>query len=87
MRILVVDDEVDIRRILRLLLQNAGNEVIEAEDGAVAVSVLREDRSIDLCIMDVMMPVMSGIEATAEIRKFSSVPIIFLTARSMSAPL
>ena len=85
MRILVTDDEIDIRRILKLLLENNGYEVIEAADGKEAVGILKEDRSVDLCIMDVMMPGMSGVDATAEIRRFSSVPILFLTARSMNS--
>lgn len=85
MKILVTDDETDIRRILRLLLENNGYEVIEAADGKDAVRILKDDRSVDLCIMDVMMPEMSGVDATAEIRRFSSVPILFLTARSMNS--
>ena len=65
MRILIVDDEADIRRILRILLEKAKYEVIEAQDGLSAIECVRNDRSIDLCIMDVMMPNMTGIEATA----------------------
>lgn len=82
MKILVVDDEREIRQVLRLLLSNAGYEVMEAENGKAAVDTLRANRDIDLCIMDVMMPIMSGTEAASEIRKFSAVPILFLTARS-----
>lgn len=85
MRILVVDDEPDIRNILRLLLVNAGHEVKEATDGFGAVEAVREDQGIDLCIMDVMMPVLSGVEATAKIRTFSTVPILFLTAKSLES--
>lgn len=84
MRILIVDDEADIRRILRILLEKAKYEVIEAQDGLAAIECLRNDRSIDLCIMDVMMPNMSGIEATSVIRGFSSVPVLFLTAKSLA---
>lgn len=83
MKILVADDEKEIRLILRLLLEGRGYEVCEVGDGAAAVKAIEEDRSIDLCLMDVMMPSMSGIEATAKIRRISSVPILFLTARSM----
>ncbi|MBQ9084951.1 MAG: response regulator transcription factor [Clostridia bacterium] len=83
MRVLVVDDEADIRQILSILLGNAGYDTIEAQDGLTAVDMLREDRSIDLCIMDIMMPNMSGVDATAAIRKFSSVPVLFLTAKSL----
>ena len=85
MKILVTDDEQEIRKVLRLLLEERGYTVCEAADGAYAVSALREDSSIDLCIMDVMMPNMSGIEATKEIRTFSTVPILFLTARSLDS--
>jgi len=85
MRILVVDDEAEIRQVLRLLLQNAGYEVEEAEDGERAISLLREDRGFDLCIMDVMMPVMDGICAVGRIRRFSAVPVLFLTARSFDS--
>ena len=83
MRILVVDDELEIRRVLRLLLENAGYEVSEASCGAEALDILREDGAFDLCIMDVMMPGMSGIDTTAALRRFSAVPVLFLTARSM----
>ena len=84
MRILIVDDEADIRRILRILLDKAKYEVIEAQDGASAIECVRNDRSIDLCIMDVMMPNMNGIEATSVIRSFSPVPVLFLTAKDLA---
>ena len=83
MRILIVDDEAEIRKILGILLENSGYEVLMAQDGLAAVSTLKTDDKIDLCIMDVMMPRMDGIEALAEIRKFSSIPVLFLTARSL----
>ena len=85
MRILIVDDEIEIRKVLRLLLENAGYEITEAADGAHAVEVLMEDPGIDLCIMDIMMPVMSGVEATKKIREFSTIPVLFLTARSLES--
>ena len=83
MRILVVDDELEIRKVLRLLLEKASHTVLEAANGAEAVDILRVDTAVDLCIMDVMMPKMTGIEATATIRTFSAVPILFLTAKSL----
>lgn len=83
MHILVADDEQDIRRVLRLLLTNAGHEVTEASDGEKAVEAIRADSSVDLCIMDIMMPRMNGVDATAQIRKFSTVPVLFLTAKSL----
>ena len=85
MRILVADDEKEIRKILRLVLEKAGYEVVEAQDGEAAARYLRQDRAVDLCIMDIMMPKLSGVEATAEIRRFSSVPVLFLTARSLDS--
>ncbi|MBQ8321099.1 MAG: response regulator transcription factor [Clostridia bacterium] len=85
MKILVVDDEIEIRNILRLLLENAGHSVIEAPDGESAINAVREDKTVDLCIMDIMMPVMNGVAATAGIRKFSAVPILFLTAKSLDS--
>ncbi len=85
MKILIVDDEIEIRKVLRLLLENAGYEIVEASDGAKAVEALLEDPAIDLCIMDIMMPVMSGIEATKKIREFSTIPVLFLTAKSLES--
>ena len=85
MKILVVDDELEIRKVLRLLLGGAGYEVIEASDGFMAVNTVREDSGIDLCIMDIMMPNMNGIEATGKIREFSAVPVLFLTAKSLDS--
>ena len=85
MKILVVDDEREIRNILRLLLESADYEVSEASDGVAAVDAVRSDGGIDLCIMDVMMPRISGIEATKRIREFSPVPILFLTAKSLDS--
>lgn len=83
MRILIADDEAEIRKILTILLENSGYEVVSASDGLSAVMTLRGDSEIDLCIMDVMMPRMDGIRACEEIRRFSSIPILFLTARSL----
>jgi len=83
MKILVVDDEYEIRNVLRLLFENQGYTVIEAGNGADAVLKMREMKDVDLCVMDIMMPQMSGIEATSEIRKFSNVPVLFLTAKSL----
>ena len=52
MRILIVDDEAEIRKILHILLENSGYEVLEASDGLAAVAALKTDDKIDLCIMD-----------------------------------
>ena len=83
MKILVVDDEKEIRTVVRLLLENKGYEILEAPDGAAAVEAVRADREIDLVIMDIMMPKMSGLRAVEEIRKFSTLPVLFLTAKSL----
>ena len=83
MRILVVDDESEIRNVIKLLLSSKGYEVVEAKNGEEAVGAVMSDKEIDLCIMDIMMPKKSGIAATAEIRSFSTVPILFLTAKSI----
>lgn len=81
-RILAVDDEPDLRSLLRILLKNRGYEVLEAASGQEAVDILRSEPRIDLVIMDIMMPGLNGVEACAEIRKFSTVPMLFLTARN-----
>lgn len=81
-RILAVDDEPDLRSLLRILLKNKGYEVLEAASGQEAVELLRSEPRIDLVIMDIMMPGLNGVQACAEIRKFSTVPMLFLTAKS-----
>ncbi len=83
MLILLADDEFEIRNVLRLLLEKEGHRVLEAYDGEMAVRVANENPDIDLCIMDIMMPRLSGIDATTAIRRFSDVPVLFLTARSL----
>lgn len=81
-KILVVDDESDIRKIIRLILEKKGYSVIEASNGVAAVDAVRNE-SVDLVLMDIMMPKMSGVDATVSIREFSSVPVLFLTAKSL----
>ena len=80
--VLVVDDEPDIRRIIRILLESQGYRVSEAPNGKAAVEAARQNPELDLVILDIMMPELSGIEASREIRKTSSAPILFLTART-----
>lgn len=77
--ILIADDEKEIREILRLLLEGEGYAVLTAADGAEALAKAAE---VDLYILDVNMPVLSGFPAAAEIRKQFGAPIIFLTAYS-----
>ena len=80
-RILVVDDDPDIRKVLRLLLSET-YIVAEAPDGLAAVPYLKENPDTDLIVLDVMMPGMDGIETCAQIREFSTAPVLFLTAKS-----
>ena len=81
-KILVVDDEPDIRELLKIVLEKDGYAVIEAENGEQAVELVKSDASLSLVIMDIMMPTMDGGAAAAEIRAASSLPILFLTAKS-----
>ena len=82
--ILIADDEREIRNILRILLTKKGYDVKEAPSGALAVEAVRNG-GIDLVVMDIMMPQMNGIDATAAIREFSTVPVLFLTAKSLDS--
>jgi len=82
-KILVVDDNEEIRNVLRILLTSEGYQVIEAKDGAAALSQV--DDSYDLMILDVMMPGLSGYQVCEEIRKRYNMPILFLTAKSADA--
>ncbi len=84
MRILVVDDEMLLVKGIRYNLEKEGYEVAAAYDGKTAVDMARRE-SFDLIILDLMMPGMPGTDACMEIRSFSDVPIIMLTARSESA--
>lgn len=79
--ILIVDDNPDIRNVLSLLLK-ASYKVGEAADGRSAVDYVQKNHDLDLIILDVMMPGMSGIDACAKIRTFSKAPVLFLTAKS-----
>lgn len=82
LRILAVDDEPDLRTLLGLCLRGRGWEVVEAADGLQALELLKADSRFDLVIMDIMMPGLDGISACAAIREFSTVPVLFLTAKS-----
>ena len=75
-KILVVDDEADIRKVVSLLLQNKGYSVIEASNGAAAIEAVKQD-DVDLIIMDIMMPKMSGVEATEKYESFRLRPCCF----------
>ena len=80
--ILVVDDEQDIRRIIRILLESSGYQVAEAPNGLAAVEYIRQQPNVDLVLMDIMMPGLNGIEASRAIRERCSAPILFLTAET-----
>lgn len=82
LKILVVDDESRMRKLIRDFLVRNGYEVLEAENGEQAVDIFMEVKDISLLILDVMMPKMDGWEVCREIRKNSKVPIIMLTAKS-----
>ena len=82
LKILVVDDESRMRKLVRDFLTKSNYEVIEAEDGARAVDIFFEQNDIALIILDVMMPNMDGWQVCREIREYSKVPIIMLTAKS-----
>ena len=82
LKILVVDDEERRRTLVRDFLARRGFSVLEASDGMEAVDICFEQKDIALIIMDVMMPRMDGWDAVREIRKYSTVPIIMLTAKS-----
>ncbi len=81
-KILVVDDESRMRKLLKDFLEREGYRVIEAADGLEAMERFYEDKEIALLILDVMMPNMDGWQVCREVRQSSKVPIIMLTARS-----
>lgn len=82
LKILVVDDESRMRKLVKDFLVKSNYEVLEAENGSQAVDIFFEQNDIALIILDVMMPVMDGWQVCREIRAYSKVPIIMLTAKS-----
>ena len=82
LKILVVDDEQRMRKLVRDFLVKKNFDVMEAGDGEEAVDIFYENKDIALIILDVMMPKMDGWQVCREIRKYSQVPIIMLTAKS-----
>ncbi len=81
LKILVVDDEARMRKLVRDFLVKDNFDVVEAGDGEEALNMFYADKEIDLIILDVMMPKMDGWQVCREIRKESRIPIIMLTAR------
>ncbi len=81
LKILVVDDESRMRKLVRDFLNKNGFDVLEAQDGEMAVDIFFSEKDIALIVLDVMMPKMDGWQVCREIRSHSKVPIIMLTAR------
>lgn len=81
-KILVVDDESRMRKLVRDFLERKNFQVLEAENGLEAMEIFYEEKEIGLIILDVMMPKMDGWQVCREVRQSSKVPIIMLTARS-----
>lgn len=84
-KILVVDDEARMRKLLKDFLSNNGYEIFEAENGQKALDIFQMHNDIHLIILDVMMPVLDGWATLREIRKTSKVPVIMLTARGQES--
>ena len=80
-KILVVDDEVNIRRVVREYAEFEGYEVAEAENGMEAVEMVKSE-DFDLIVMDIMMPKLDGFSTCKEIKKYKTIPVIMLSAKS-----
>lgn len=80
--ILICDDQKDIVNALKIYLSSENYRLFEAYTGRQALDILRKNPDIHLVLMDIMMPEMDGITATAELRRFSNAPVILLTAKS-----
>ena len=83
-RVLVADDEKDIRSVLALYLEDAGYEVVEAADGVEALQVL-ETQDIDLCLLDIMMPELDGFQVLKRVRETNDVPVIVVSAKGQDS--
>ena len=81
LKILVVDDEPRMRKLVKDFLTVKGFQVVEAEDGEQAIDIFFEEKDIALILLDVMMPKMDGWEVLKTIRQYSQIPILMLTAR------
>lgn len=79
--VLIADDEKDIRSALRIYLKPEGYTLLEAENGEQVLETVQKEK-VDLVLLDIMMPVMDGIETISRLREFSNVPVILLTAKS-----
>jgi two-component system, OmpR family, response regulator MtrA len=88
-RILVADDDIDIRELIEFKLSTLGHEIVAVNDGAAAVDACREQKP-DLAVLDVMMPGMSGLDAIRVIRNdpaIVDIPVILLTARAQESDI
>ena len=81
-KVLIVDDDPNIREVISVLLSSEGYNVDAAENGQIAVDKVNEGNNYDIVCLDIMMPDMDGIEVCNKIRKKSNVPVLFLTAKS-----
>ena len=81
LKIMIVDDESRMRKLVKDFLKKKDFEVVEAADGEEALDIFFKDKSISLIICDVMMPKINGFDVVKEIRQYSQVPIIMLTAK------
>ena len=82
MKILIVDDEMRIRKLIHDFLKMNGYTCVEAADGEEAIDIFYTDKSIGLIILDVMMPGLDGWTVLSEIRRVSNIPVVLLTAKS-----
>lgn len=89
MKILIADDENDVRNMVRFIFERRGFEVVEATDGMEAVTIARQELP-DVILLDVMMPVMSGYEATQRLKETEAtkrIPIVFLSAKGQTSEI
>lgn len=80
---MIVDDHEEIREVIQVLLSNEGYQIIEAQNGKEALELL--DETIDLIILDVMMPEMNGYQVCLLVREKTNAPILFLTAKGQES--
>ena len=82
MKVLIVDDEIGIREVIKEYCLNENYEVLEAENGIEALSIIESKNNIDVVILDIMMPKMDGYTTLKELKKICNIPVIMLSARS-----
>ena len=82
MKVLIVDDEVGIRDVIKEYCLFENFEVLEAEDGEEAIRIIKNNSDINIIVLDIMMPKMDGYTTLKEVRKISTTPVIMLSARS-----